>query len=200
MKHKKKRTFADSLSKNFGFGAGLQSVMSSFLGINNRFYRGFRLRAKHILIVKKKSDLMDFGSSKKKDIRESILLLIRIKAYRGMRHKMKHPSRGQRTHTNGKTKKKFRYWFFINTKYWPRETDYRVESFISLKKLRFLNFRLILKLKKVRPNFPLVFSRKNHMVVLWPLYCLFRLEFVCVRLFVGEEVYFSRHEHFSVRS
>lgn len=109
MKHKKKKTFADSLSKNFGFGAGLQSVMSSFLGINNRFYRGFRLRANHILIVKKKSDLMDFGSAKKNDIRERILLLIRIKAYRGMRHKMKHPSRGQRTHTNGKTKKKFRY-------------------------------------------------------------------------------------------
>lgn len=108
MKHKKNTSVSSSF-KNFGFGVGLQSVMSSFLGINNRFRRGFRLRAKHILIFKKKSELMDFGSVKKKDIRERILLLIRIKAYRGMRHKMKHPSRGQRTHTNGKTKKKFRY-------------------------------------------------------------------------------------------
>lgn len=97
------------LSKSFGFGAGLKNVMSDFLGLNIRFRRVLRLRTKHVLIVKKKTDLMDFGSIKKRNIRERVLLLIRIKSYRGMRHKMKHPSRGQRTHTNGKTKKKFRY-------------------------------------------------------------------------------------------
>lgn len=109
VRYKKKNTFVSFLSKNFGLGAGLKNVMSSFLGLNIRFRRVLRLRAKHVLIIKKKTGLMDFGSIKKKDIRERILLLIRIKAYRGMRHKMKHPSRGQRTHTNGKTKKKFRY-------------------------------------------------------------------------------------------
>jgi small subunit ribosomal protein S13 len=108
-KYEKKKTFVAFLSKNFGLGVGLKNTMSSFLGLNIRFRRVLRLRAKHILIVKKKTGLMDFGSIKKQDIRERVLLLIRIKAYRGMRHKMKHPSRGQRTHTNGKTKKKFRY-------------------------------------------------------------------------------------------
>lgn len=109
IKYKKKKNLVAFLSKNFGFGAGLKGVMSSFLGLNIRFCRVLKLRAKHILIVKKKTDLMEFGSVKKQDIRERIILLIRIKSYRGMRHKMKHPSRGQRTHTNGKTKKKFRY-------------------------------------------------------------------------------------------
>lgn len=109
IKYKKKKTFVAFLSKNFGFGDGLKGAMSSFLGLNIRFRRVLKLRAKHVLIVKKKTGLMDFGSIKKTNIRERILLLIRIKSYRGMRHKMKHPSRGQRTHTNGKTKKKFRY-------------------------------------------------------------------------------------------
>lgn len=109
MKYKKKKTLVAFISKSFGFGAGLKDVMSGFLGVNIRFRRVLRLRAKHILIVKRKTGLMNFGSTEKKNIRERILVLIRIKSYRGMRHKMKHPSRGQRTHTNGKTKKKFRY-------------------------------------------------------------------------------------------
>lgn len=109
MKYKKKKTLVAFIFKSFGFGAGLKDVMSGFLGLNIRFRRVLRLRAKHILIVKKKTGLMNFGGTEKKNIRERILVLIRIKSYRGMRHKMKHPSRGQRTHTNGKTKKKFRY-------------------------------------------------------------------------------------------
>lgn len=31
-----------------------------------------------------------------------------IKLYRGIRHKLRLPGRGQRTHTNGRTKKKFK--------------------------------------------------------------------------------------------
>lgn len=108
-KYKKKRTLVALLSKSFGLGHGFKSTMSSFLGLNARFCRVLKLRAKHVLILKKKTGLMDFGPVKKESIKGRVTILIRIKAYRGMRHKMKHPSRGQRTHTNGKTKKKFYY-------------------------------------------------------------------------------------------
>ena len=42
-------------------------------------------------------------------IKENLEFLSRIKTYRGLRHKFKYPSRGQRTHTNAKTKQKFKF-------------------------------------------------------------------------------------------
>ena len=107
--NKKRKTLVTLLSKSYGLGSGFKHTMSSFLGLNARFCRVLKLQAKHVLILKKKTSLMDFGPVKKENIKGRVTVLIRIKAYRGMRHKMKHPSRGQRTHTNGKTKKKFRY-------------------------------------------------------------------------------------------
>lgn len=51
-----------------------------------------------------------FNVSKKKRERNSnVKFLIKIRSYRGSRHKRGLPSRGQRTHTNAKTSKKFRY-------------------------------------------------------------------------------------------
>ncbi len=41
-------------------------------------------------------------------IKENLNFLFKIKSYRGLRHKFKYPSRGQRTHTNAKTKQKFK--------------------------------------------------------------------------------------------
>ena len=40
--------------------------------------------------------------------KEIFQFLFKIKTYRGVRHKLKYPARGQRTHTNAKTKKKFK--------------------------------------------------------------------------------------------
>lgn len=42
--------------------------------------------------------------------RKRIQFLIKIKAYRGLRHKMLLPVRGQRTHTNAQTRKKIKKW------------------------------------------------------------------------------------------
>ena len=42
-------------------------------------------------------------------VKENLEFLSKIKTYRGLRHKFKYPSRGQRTHTNAKTKQKFKF-------------------------------------------------------------------------------------------
>ncbi len=50
-----------------------------------------------------------FGKNLKEFIRNNIFFFIKIKSYKGNRHKLKYPTRGQRTHTNAKTKKKTTY-------------------------------------------------------------------------------------------
>lgn len=50
-------------------------------------------------------------SKKRRDRNNRIKFLIKIKSYRGSRHRKFLPCRGQRTHTNAKTKKKFRYGY-----------------------------------------------------------------------------------------
>jgi len=50
-----------------------------------------------------------YKSQKKKElVKSNILFLIQNKVYRGIRHKLGYPVRGQRTHTNACTKKKLR--------------------------------------------------------------------------------------------
>ena len=48
------------------------------------------------------------SNSNKKLFQDNLNFLFKIKSYRGLRHKFKYPSRGQRTHTNAKTKQKFK--------------------------------------------------------------------------------------------
>lgn len=50
-----------------------------------------------------------FGKRLKKDIYRNIYFLWKIRSYRGLRHKVQLPSRGQRTKTNSRTKRKFKW-------------------------------------------------------------------------------------------
>ena len=104
----KRNTLGYFFIKNYGVGKGFRRFLASFIGLNGRFH-SLKLKKTHLALIKKKGSQIRFGSELKKDLRADILLLIHLKTYRGIRHKMKYPSRGQRTHTNGKTKKKFRY-------------------------------------------------------------------------------------------
>lgn len=47
------------------------------------------------------------GKKLQKNISKNLEFSMLLKTYKGMRHKLKYPVRGQRTHTNAKTKKKF---------------------------------------------------------------------------------------------
>lgn len=48
------------------------------------------------------------GSFSQKETRENIKGFLKIRSYRGIRHKNSLPVRGQRTHTNAQTQKKFK--------------------------------------------------------------------------------------------
>lgn len=50
-----------------------------------------------------------FGKRLKKKIHRNICSLWKIRSYRGFRHKVQLPSRGQRTKTNSRTKRKFKW-------------------------------------------------------------------------------------------
>jgi small subunit ribosomal protein S13 len=49
------------------------------------------------------------GKRLKSSQKEIFEFLFKIRTYRGVRHKLKYPARGQRTHTNAKTKQKFKF-------------------------------------------------------------------------------------------
>lgn len=95
----------NSIKKIYGVGKQHISVLKKNLGLNKRT---------KILGLKKKTSIL-FNSclkrhcfliKKKNNSKKFILKLLTIKSYRGVRHKLKYPVRGQRTHTNGKTQKK----------------------------------------------------------------------------------------------
>lgn len=111
---KKKKSFRNFtldyfLTNNYGVGLWTCYTLSVLVGLNQRFGIRRRLRIKQVLFMKRKTCNMYIGIDVIKDLRERIIDLIKLKTYRGTRHKMKLPSHGQRTHTNGKTKQKFRY-------------------------------------------------------------------------------------------
>lgn len=79
--------------------------ISNQLGLNTK--KNFiRLKDKHLQV------LLNRQISIKKKKESSLKYLnfgIGIKTYKGFRNLQGYPARGQRTHTNGKTKKKFKF-------------------------------------------------------------------------------------------
>lgn len=104
-----KRSLGQFLKKSYGFGTSKGIFISKFLGFNHRLALDKKLTGKNINSIKKRVKYLLFGPALKQFVKAAVLFLIRIKTYKGTRHKFKYPARGQRTHTNGKTKKKFRY-------------------------------------------------------------------------------------------
>jgi len=100
------------------------NLKSNFLifGINNKiknsFLKVFGLNSRVVpnsLTVKQNQKLnlfltkFDNGKKLKEFIKNNISFFIKIKNYKGNRHRLKYPTRGQRTHTNAKTRKKTTY-------------------------------------------------------------------------------------------
>ena len=63
------------------------------------------LSAEQINLLQKEVETMPVEGELKKIVRENIQTLKRIQSYRGLRHTMKLPARGQRTRTNARTLK-----------------------------------------------------------------------------------------------
>jgi small subunit ribosomal protein S13 len=74
-------------------------------GLNNRFTSNFS-KINHTLSLNSFFKKFRITKNNKKTIRENIYFLIKIRTFKGLRHRAGHPVRGQRTHTNAKTNKR----------------------------------------------------------------------------------------------
>jgi small subunit ribosomal protein S13 len=95
----KEKSLIPGISKNtfleFNQRAGLNKRLDSFFLKQKHIYRFNKIVNKKV--VEKKL---------KEKIKNNIIFLSNIKSYKGNRHRLKYPTRGQRTHTNAKTRKK----------------------------------------------------------------------------------------------
>ena len=89
---------------NYGIGKNKISNLVKYVGLNVRKYPSL-FKLKQQLEVEKKIKKITHGKKYKDNVKESISFLSKIKTYIGVRHKLGYPVRGQRTHTNAKTKK-----------------------------------------------------------------------------------------------
>jgi small subunit ribosomal protein S13 len=89
---------------NYGIGKNKICELLKSIGLNLRKHpKKFKLRQQ--AEIEKRVNKTVHGKKYKDNIKENIVFLSKIKSYKGVRHKLGYPVRGQRTHTNAKTKK-----------------------------------------------------------------------------------------------
>lgn len=104
---KKKLTPLEKFGLQFGISVKKMLLYSQFRGANPKNIR-FKLRRSQNSYVRQKFDL-EFYSKFKATLTKRLFFFWNIRLYRGIRHMLRLPARGQRTHTNRKTKKKFKF-------------------------------------------------------------------------------------------
>ena len=102
-----KKTQLENLLKIHGINNYSFLLLKKKLGINNRLKKVF---VKETQLNSSKQFLSTIKTEKKLklEVKESINFLKKLKSFKGLRHKLGYPCRGQRTHTNAKTAKKLR--------------------------------------------------------------------------------------------
>lgn len=102
-----KKPFIKTLQDKFGIGNGRTKTIVNFCGLNPKT-NAVNVKKKQLEDAEKLIVNLGLGVEKvvKNKVRDSIMFLKDHKTYRGVRHKLKYPVRGQRTHTNAKTTKK----------------------------------------------------------------------------------------------
>ena len=104
-KLKGKISLYKSLTSNYGIGITRAIKIYKLLGINKRKPSRYLLY-KHTRLLNKRCSRL-FINEQLKNYRKQIhSFAYSIRRYRGLRNRFKLPCRGQRTHTNAKTKKK----------------------------------------------------------------------------------------------
>lgn len=106
--------FLDKIISGYGVGKKLPSNVIKRSGLNSRsnpkvFKKetiNYIAKNFEFLFEKNKFNPFTVGRTLKNRIENFIKFSSSIKTYKGMRHELKYPVRGQRTHTNAKTTKK----------------------------------------------------------------------------------------------
>jgi small subunit ribosomal protein S13 len=105
--YQKSSNFYKKLYKIYGVGKSCLNRIYSKIGINLKTRpRIIKSNAEHEFnkILKKKT----VGKYLKEKTKKSINFFYNIRSCKGIRHKKRYPIRGQRTHTNAKTKKRLK--------------------------------------------------------------------------------------------
>lgn len=100
--------FASFTDSQYGIGTTSRQAFYKLLGTNSRVPPAI-IKQKRMNILKDKLLTGDYGDQAQANFRKSILFLIKEKTYRGVRHMLGYPARGQRTHTNARTKRKWKH-------------------------------------------------------------------------------------------
>ena len=93
----------------FGINKNLNIKAFKKLGLNTKTFR-LQLNNRYKKNIQKFFQKKIFGKKLKQKTKSHIDFVIKNKTYKGMRHKNRYPVRGQRTHTNAKTKKKIKLY------------------------------------------------------------------------------------------
>jgi small subunit ribosomal protein S13 len=93
---------------NYGVNVSMSEKIFKNLGVNVRINSDILKRRKQTEINRKLAQKIT-GKKLKDKIKATFSFLSKNKTYKGIRHKFKYPARGQRTHTNARTKKKFKF-------------------------------------------------------------------------------------------
>jgi len=94
-------------SLQYGISLKKMYFFCQLLGANPK-NRRFKLKRKHNILIKQKFNL-EFYLNFKTFINKRLNFFWSIRLYRGIRHKLQLPARGQRTHSNRNTKRKFTF-------------------------------------------------------------------------------------------
>ena len=106
LKHKRNKKLKKIFAL-FGISFNIKNIFIKRIGLNFR-KNIIYLKKTHFLILEKIVKKFVIGRILKEKKKSNILFLSKIKNYRGMRHSLYYPVRGQRTHTNAKTRKKYK--------------------------------------------------------------------------------------------
>ncbi len=103
----KNKTFFKNLINIFGIGNTIASTINAKIGLNQR-NNPKAIKKKHLHEFEKIKKSILSEKRLKSNIKEIVSFEQKIKTYKGIRNKLNLPCRGQRTHTNAKTKKKIK--------------------------------------------------------------------------------------------
>ena len=106
MNSRKSRTVQLDLTSRYGIGHTKASLICAQCGISEEYPASQLTRHQLELINQIISTFYKTESELRKSIQDDIKRSISIGSYRGFRHNVKLPVRGQRTHTNAKTSRR----------------------------------------------------------------------------------------------
>ena len=103
-----KKSFLLNFKKNLGIGNSTVSKSTKILGLIVRNPSRLIKQNTHVLFLEKLKKNLILDKSLMYETLHNIKFLKDNKTFRGNRHSCQLPTRGQRTHTNAKTKKKLK--------------------------------------------------------------------------------------------